>query len=414
MTAAGVHTARALYVCYLGLDDPLVHSQVVAYLHGLTARGHRIHLLTFETGRLTRARRRRLRAEMAGLGIAWHGTRYHKRPSLPATAYDVLRGGVLAAWLMRRHDLEIFHARSHMPAAMALIAAPLARFRLLFDIRGILAEEYADAGIWRHGSLPYRLIKLVERIAIGRAEGAVVLTRRVRDVLFAADDDRVQVIPCCADLELVRSQAGLREQTRRRLGIEDRVVLVYAGKFSGWYLQREMVDFFARARRTIPRLHFLVLSQSDPALIGDEFARLQIPDDARTITRVAPEEIGAHLAAADAAIAFIKPCYSKISSSPTKIGEYLAAGLAIVTGRGIGDVDALLEEHDSGVVLDSFEPAELERGAALLQERMADPGHRERSLRAARELSLADVGVPRYAVLYERLTSPPCAGTPRA
>src|SRR5204863_505449 len=54
----------ALYICYLGLADPLVRTQVVAYLAGLAERGHRIHLLTFETD-LSRARRRELRAEMA-------------------------------------------------------------------------------------------------------------------------------------------------------------------------------------------------------------------------------------------------------------------------------------------------------------------------------------------------------------
>jgi len=41
----------------------------------------------------------------------------------------------------------------------------------------------------------------------------------VRDVLFAKDDQRVTVIPCCADLELVNSQEHLRGETRRRLGL---------------------------------------------------------------------------------------------------------------------------------------------------------------------------------------------------
>jgi glycosyltransferase involved in cell wall biosynthesis len=406
--------ASSLYVCYLGLDDPLVHSQVVAYLRGLAALGHRVHLLTFETGRLTRARRRRLRDELAALGITWHGSRYHKRPSLPATVYDVLRGALRSAYLIRRHRLEIFHARSHMPAAMALIAARLASFRLLFDIRGLLAEEYADAGIWAAGSLPFRITKRVEQAAVRRADGAVVLTERVRPVLFADSDRRVAVIPCCADLGHVLEQQHERDAIRRELGLEDRNVLVYVGKFTGWYLQQEMVDFFARARTVIPDLHFLVLSQSEHSWVTAEFERFGIPAEARTITRVAPERIGAYLAAADAAIAFIRPCYSKISSSPTKIGEYLAAGLPIVTGRAIGDVDALLERHDCGVVLDSFAGPELDRGVRRLRERMSEPGHGERARRAAGELSLAEVGVPRYAAVYARTTSPACAGRPQA
>ena len=97
---------RSLYVCYLSLEDPLAHSQVVAYLDGLADAGHGIHLLTFENGRLPRARRRELRATMAARGIRWHGLRYHKRPSLPATIYDAFAGAALIGWLVRRHRLH--------------------------------------------------------------------------------------------------------------------------------------------------------------------------------------------------------------------------------------------------------------------------------------------------------------------
>ena len=54
---------RCLYVCYLSLDDPLVHSQVVAYLEGLARRGHTVHLLTFDTP-MSDERRAELRADL--------------------------------------------------------------------------------------------------------------------------------------------------------------------------------------------------------------------------------------------------------------------------------------------------------------------------------------------------------------
>jgi glycosyltransferase involved in cell wall biosynthesis len=395
---------RALYVCYLGLDDPLVHTQVVAYLAGLSARGHVIHLLTFETGRLPRRRRRRLRAQLAARGVSWHGLRYHQRPSLPATLYDVLRGVVVSACLMRRHRLDVLHARSHVPAAIGLIASLLVPLGLLFDIRGLMAEENVDAGRWRARSLAFRLTKLVERTAIRRAAAAVVLTERARVLLFGADDPRVSVIPCCVDITLAGVDGGSRRRIRERLELADRPVLIYVGKVSGWYLQREMVEFFARARRAMPGLHFVVLSQSDPSIVLEEFARFGLPETAYTIAEVEPAEVAAYLAAADAAIAFIRPCRSKLSSSPTKIGEYLAGGLPVITGAGIGDVDALLAEFDVGVVLESFEPACLQRGVRQLRSRMAEPGHAERCRRAAAQrLSLSGVGIARYDDVYRRL-----------
>ena len=133
---------RCLYVCYMSLDDPLVHSQVVAYLDGLAARGHTVHLLTFDTP-LSASRREELRADLERRGITWHSRRYHKRPSLPATVYDTFVGVVAALRIMRRHRLAAIHARNHVPAAMALMVRRISGCRMIFDLRGLMAEEYA-------------------------------------------------------------------------------------------------------------------------------------------------------------------------------------------------------------------------------------------------------------------------------
>jgi glycosyltransferase involved in cell wall biosynthesis len=275
---------------------------------------------------------------------------------------------------------------------------------LLFDIRGVLADEYVDMGNWRRGSVPYRLTSAVQRAGIERAEGLVVLTHAVRRVLFAPDDPRVEVIPCCVDVEAVERARPRRGELRAALGLEDRTVLLYVGKLGGWYLQREMVDFYARARRHVRNLHLLVLTQSDRALIDEELHRLGIGAKDCTVLSVPAAEVPGHLAAADAAMAFIRRTPSKVSSSPTKIGEYLAAGLPVVTGGGIGDVDAILGRHAIGVVLDDFAPEALDEGAERLAGVIGDTPHAERARRcAAEELSLHAVGIPAYARLYERL-----------
>jgi glycosyltransferase involved in cell wall biosynthesis len=397
---------RALYVCYLSLDDPLTHSQVVAYLDGLSEAGHEIHLLTFETGRLTRGRRRQLRSGLAARGIRWHGLRYHKRPSLPATIYDTFAGAVVAAWLVRRHRLDAVHARSHVPAAMALLAMRLLRTRakLIFDIRGLMAEEYVDAGRWKQDGVPFRLTKAVERAAIGRAAGIVVLTERVRRQLFGTQPTPdVWVIPCCADLDALARRPGDRERVRAALGLTDAVVLIYVGKFSGWYMQEEMADFFVAARAIDGRLHFLVLTQGDEAAVRGALGERGVSEDDFTITFAPPAEVGAHLAAADFAISFIRPLPSKASSSPTKVGEYLAAGLPVVATAGIGDLDQVLTPEVSVLVArhdDGGHAAAATRIAVLRH----DPATADRCRALSRaQFSLAEIGIPRYRQVYRHV-----------
>ena len=394
-----------LYLCYLSLEDPLVHSQVIAYLAGLAERGHVVHLMTFEQ-RLSAAQARKLEDDLRRLGIAWHRRRYHKRPSLPATAFDVLAGGLAAARLVRRHRLDAIHARNHMPAAMALIAAWFARFRLIFDLRGLMAEEYADAGIWRRGGIPYRLTQWVQRAALRRADGLVTLTEAVRPHLSAAKatPETTFVIPCCADVERIAERSSERDAARAELGIGDRPTMVYVGKFTGWYMEREMADFLSVARRSQPDLLFLIVTQADPEPMLRELERCGIgPGDYR-ILRSEPGDIGRYLAAADVGLSFVKPCFSKISSSPTKIGEYLAAGLPVVSTAGIGDVDGLLRDNAVGALVGDFSTGAYEAATAAIAALREDPATPERCLAVVREqLSLRGVGIPRYDTLYRRL-----------
>ena len=183
--------------------------------------------------------------------------------------------------------------------------------------------------------------------------------------------------------------------------------MVYVGKFTGWYLEAEMVDFFAAARRLEPDLLFLVLSQSSPEIIERDFARAGIPPADYRVTRSEPGEVGRYLGVADFGISFVRPCFSKISSSPTKVGEYLAAGLPVVSTAGIGDVDELLERNRVGVLVRELEPRAYEAAARQVLELAGDPSRPRALPRAwlAQSCRSTEVGIPRYDRLYREVAT---------
>ena len=134
----------ALYICYQSIREPLTATQVIAYLEGLAAAGHTMLLLTFERAAMDSADRSAHAARLQAHGIHWHSLRYHKRPSAPATAWDICMGVLYGLWLARRQKIDLYHARAHVAGLMGLILKTLTGARLLFDVRGLLAEEYAD------------------------------------------------------------------------------------------------------------------------------------------------------------------------------------------------------------------------------------------------------------------------------
>lgn len=411
-------TPHTLYICYFGVREPLVQTQVIPYLKEILKDNTKVSLLTFEPNLRENWNAEQIAAERKNLlakGISWHCLPYHKRPSVPATVYDVLNGARFAARLARKERIDVFHARVHVSALMGALAKTQVGGKLLFDIRGFFPEEYTDAGVWKEDGAIYRSVKRIEKWLLQKSDGFVVLTERAREILFpesaATGFDRlgrpVEVIPCCIDPQRFASAEMLdREAIRRELNLDGRRVFVYVGSFGGWYLTDEMARFFAQAHRQNPDTFSLILTQSDCEMVKEKLVAQGISEKDFLIKKVSPAEVPKYLKAADAAISFIKACYSKQSSSPTKIAEYLAAGLPIVSNSGVGDLDKLIAGEKVGVVIEGFTETDYAEALAAIDEFLVDKSLGEHCRRIAHQkFDLEEVAGKSYRRLYQRLLS---------
>jgi glycosyltransferase involved in cell wall biosynthesis len=407
-------TLRCLYVSYFGLREPLVQRQVVPYLAELRQSLAGVWLLTFESthpAKWSSAHRSALLEALAKRGVLWSHLRYHKRPTVPATAVDILLGALRIVRLVRRHRIDIVHCRGHVPMAMGALAKRVRRVRLVFDIRGFMPEEYVDAGVWRPGGRLFRFTKRVERHLLAAADAFVVLTERAREHLFAESRDAdlwgrpITVIPSCVDLrDFVAPDPGTVARAKESLGIQGRRVHVYAGQLGGWYLDHALVEFLARARGRDPSLFAMILTPSSAEGLKEQLVTHGFDDTSVLIRAVGPEQVPSYLLAADVGLSFIKPCFSKISSSPTKIGEYLAAGLPVVSTAGIGDLDELLSANNAGWLLKDLDDAAFDEALRGIDTILEDACLRTRLYSiAAQALGLQSVGGPLYRDLYARL-----------
>lgn len=396
---------RALYLCYFGLREPLVQAQVLPYLRELVRGGVKMSLLTFETdpqGTWTAEWRERLRGE----GIEWHLLRYHKRPTLPATLFDILAGAWRARGIVRRRRIGLLHARSHVGAAIGAVTKMLTGARLLFDIRGLLPEEYVDSGNWKEGGLLFRITKAAERRLLRSADGFVVLTESARAMLFpdGAAGRPVEVIPCCLSAARTAPRDD-REAVRAELGVSERVVFVYIGALGGYYLMHEMAELLAVAREKDPRVYALVLTQGPAAPMAAELERAGFGTGDYRVMRADPADVPRLLEAGDVALSILRPSIARVATSPTKFAEYLAAGLPVLSGAGVGDMDAHIAESRVGVVLRSYDRAAYAAALRELEALRRDPELAERCRQTARtRYDLESIAGVRYRRLYDALS----------
>jgi glycosyltransferase involved in cell wall biosynthesis len=403
---------RVLYISYNGMLEPLGQSQVIPYLRELSKLGIRFTLLSFERDAAFRPdgtlAREELRGQLAGEGIEWHYLRYHRKPSLPATIYDVVNGVRYARKLVLQNRIEMVHARSHIAATIAMALKKRSPLKMIFDVRGLMAEEYVDANHWREGGVPYRLTKTMERRALQAADAVVTLTERVWPVIKGWEglrDREVihEVVPCCADLELFRFSEEKRAQAKQRLNLRDQLVLVYSGSVGGWYLADKMADFFVELTRNHPHAHFLWLTGGSSSLIEGLMSERGLSANQFTVCAVRPLDMPMYLSAADVGIAFYKPALSRLATSPVKLAEYLACGLPVVINAGVGDSDTLISTERVGAVVRRFDETEYREVLSTIEAMMSGEA-RQRARKVAEQFfDVRRVGVERYARLYERL-----------
>lgn len=408
---------RVLFISYNGMLDPLGQSQVIPYLRELSlAQGVKFTLLSFERSAAFtpegQERCAQLKESLAAHQIEWNYLRYHQNPSLPATVYDVRAGTRYAKSLVRRNRIEMVHARSHIPATIALRLKREFGIKMIFDVRGLMAEEYADAGHWREGSFKYRLTKRMERRAFAESDGIVTLTERIWEIIKDWEGLRGrtfahQVVPCCADMERFRFDQRARDERRAELGLSDKFVVVYSGSIGGWYLNEEMADFFVAALKEREDAHFLWLTPGPRQSVEALMRERGIDENHYTVRAAQSAEVASYLSASDVGIAFIKPCFSKLASSPTKTAEYLACGLPVILNAGVGDSDTLVTREHVGALISEFTAQAYRQAMAtvtgMLEDRDATRGHARRV--AERLFDVHSIGLERYSLLYEEVLS---------
>jgi len=370
-----------------------------------------MELLSFEKpDAFEPGRREALERALTQEGIPWKALRYHRAPSLPATAFDVWMGRrQVRRWargLRAAGRAGVVHARGYVPGLIGLAGTGLGA-KLLFDMRGFWVDERIQGGYWSPGSVQVRIGRWMERRLLTRAQHLILLTRRgggrLTELSLGAAPPPWTVVPTCVDLERF-TPARDKGTLRAELGIGRGPVLLHTGTVVGWYDGRFTMDvgraFVDRTGGT-----FVVLTRE-----VDEAHRLAREAGVEPLVRfVPPDEMPRWVQAADAGLALPRISPAKDASFPTKIAEYLACGLAVLA-TPIGDVPEL----EDGVSLRLVGgPDDVPGAVAWLAAAVADP----RLAATARAQAEARLGVDRGAEtlleVYHRLGVDPTDGEVR-
>lgn len=357
---------KILFISYDGMTDPLGQSQVIPYLQGLSKKGFQFHLLSCEKPEAYEKNNESVKKLLDGYSIEWHPIPYTKKPPVLSTLKDLINLRKKARQIHQQHAIDMVHTRPGIPALIGLMMKRKYGIKFLHDIREFYAASRVEGGIWNIKNPVFRIIynyfKKKEKEEIELCDGIICLTHAAEKITKALPEYRkaipLKVIPCSADLELFDPSAidmQRQLQLKKELGIgQNDFVVSYLGSIGGWYMTNEMMRFCKLLSDKKPGTKFLFISPHLHDIIAAEAAKHNLPAENIIVKHAKRTEVPLLLSLSNYSLFFIKPCYSKLSSSPTKHGEIMAMGIPVITNSGVGDVKEIVEKYHSGFVVDEF------------------------------------------------------------
>jgi glycosyltransferase involved in cell wall biosynthesis len=368
---------NVLYISYDGMTDPLGQSQVIPYLAGLTKEGYSFTILSCEKPERYAAHKATIGAVLSAACISWQPILYTKKPPVLSTLYDYYKLKRKAQQLNKQLHFKLIHCRSYIPSLLGLQFKQKYNIPFIFDMRGFWADERVDGGLWNLKNpvfkTVYNFFKKKEAEFLNQSAAIVSLTEtgktEMLDWKSYSGSVPISVIPCAANFDkftLVNAES--KQIARAKLGYhESEFVVSYLGSLGTWYLLDEMLDFFCVLKGKYPSAKFLFLTSEPAEMINVKALKRGIALSDLQIRYANSAEVVELMKASDISLCFIKQSYSKISSSPTKLGELLAMGIPAIC-NDIADVKSIIEITGGGVVIESCNEKYYQQAVARLND----------------------------------------------
>ena len=402
---------KVLYITYDGLTDPLGRSQIIPYLVGIAFAGYEVTILSCEKRSAYRSKKKTVKKILKLSNIKWKKRFYTKKPPVVSTLWDLYSMKVKADALHAKHNFHIIHCRSILGAWVGRKLRG-EHTKLVFDIRGFWADERVEGGLWDLNSKVYKRVfqyfKNLEVQLFNESDHIVTLTKKAKKLILkkhsrlkAAD---ISVIPCSVEMlsfDPKNIDQDKASEKKKLLGILPHdFILGYVGSFGTRYMAREMLQFYAELKKTVPNAKLLLISNGGEESVLQHAAEMGV-DNSVLVYKADYAEMPLLISLFDAAVYFIKTGLSGAAVSPTKQAEILAMGKPIVSNRGIGDSDVLFEKYQCGTLLEDFSASSIQAAVDELKLLLHKDAEEFRKVAEA-ELS-AKSAVEKYLALYQQL-----------
>lgn len=309
--------------------------------------------------------------------------------------------------LVRTHRPDIL--QPHSPILNAFPAFKVGRrhgIPVVYEMRSSWEDAAVDHGTTREGSVRYRLSRHLETLALRRADHVTTICEGLRqDIISRGIPARkVTVIPNAVDTRTFVYGAKATEGLARKLGIEGRIVLGFAGSFYGYEGLDLLVEALARIRQSRQDVCLLLVGGGfQEQALRQQVAALGLEKNVVFAGRVPHAQVQEYYRLIDV---LVYPRHSMRLTevvTPLKPLEAMAQGRLLVASD-VGGHKELIRHGETGIL---FKAGDVDALSRAVLDLLATPESWERIRREGRQFVESERtwmrSVARYGDVYRDL-----------
>jgi glycosyltransferase involved in cell wall biosynthesis len=354
------------------LSEGVGQSQIVPLIKGLADLGHQITVISFE-----KKRDPQLELDLSLSKIAWLSFPFGKLgiSGLPKRIVTMARNLPKA---------DVYHCRSDLPV---LVMAIRRKRPFIWDVRSLWYEQKLIVDNKSSSmSIAFALRKL-ERFAARNASAVNVLAEPLLEVLLS----RNQVLPKIRTV--VPTSVDLDKFSKRAISNLKPTILL-SGTLNNFYDLESTKKLLWEFNNSGFAIEWAKGRESKAKDLGESFI---------STTSLVHSEMPEKIASSSFGIAICRTdCVDILKGvMPTKVAEFFAVGRPVIVSKGMGDLDRLITQWKTGIVIeDGMSEKEIVMKA---KELLLDEELSSRCRRLAEEHFSMNKGIIRYESTYSEI-----------
>ena len=327
--------------------EPLGESQVLNYLKKISMT-HNVYLISFEKSSdiLDLQKFQEFKETCSAHQIQWKPLRYSRFIIYISSLKNIFSLFFQTFKILITKNINIVHIRSYMPGVAALPFKKIFKFSLVFDMRGLWADEKVDRLGWEQSQLRYKFFKFLETKLLKQSESIITLTYGLKSYLIKLgyDENRITTIRTCVNLDEFYPMNSNYENTSIKFG--------YLGSADTAYDIEPVLKLFNQILSIRQNVKLKIFTKSNPEKIYEIADTIGIKSKFLDISFCNREDLNAAINDLNVILFYLKPSFSLLASMPTKIGESLGCNIPIVCNAFNEDIQKLMSDGSVGKLIE--------------------------------------------------------------